>query len=477
MTLRVMICVPVVLFLSLTALAQGTRRAVWAGQFYEADPQRLSLQIDGMLAGAGPGSPAGTVPAALIVPHAGYVYSGQVAARAYRLVQGRDIQTVVVVGVAHRHGFPGASIYLRGGYETPLGMVEIDEPLAEELSRVSGFGFVPPAHREEHSIDVQVPFIQKALPGAKLVPVLTGLPNRDNMTRLAQAMAKVLPGKRALVIVSSDMSHFLTKKEASQRDSETISWLVDQDVDRLIPAVIGHDNRMCGGTGAVTALLYAAQLGRPRVELIDYADSSAAGGRRNQVVGYASLAVYADPHSESFELSNPEQQELVGIARRALELMVRRNQIFDPQLRHSRLGTPAGAFVTLKKQGRLRGCIGFIEPPGPLYRTVALAAGAAATRDQRFRPVTPAELPSIEIEISVLSPPRRIQDPGLVEVGKHGLIVSQGGRKGLLLPQVPVENQWDRRMFLQQACLKAGLPKDAWKRGAELFVFEALVFH
>ena len=474
---HIVFCVLGVLFLSLPVLAQGTRRAVWAGQFYDAEPRRLSARLDGMLIEAGPRSPGGTMPAALIVPHAGYVYSGQVAARGYRLVQGHDIQTVVVVGVAHRHGFPGASIYPRGGYETPLGTVAIDEPLAAELSRVSGFGFVPQAHREEHSIEVQVPFIQKTLPGAKLVPVLTGLPQRDTMKRLAQAMSEVLPGKRALLIVSSDMSHYLNKSEANQRDSETISWLVAQDVDSLIPAVIGHGNRMCGGAGAVTALFYAGRLGRPRVELISYADSSAAGGDRTQVVGYASLAVYADPGPEAFELSGPERQELLEIARQALELMVGRSQIFSPRIRHSRLDTPAGAFVTLKKHGQLRGCIGFIEPPGPVYQAVALAAGAAATRDHRFRPVTPEELPTIEIEISVLTPPRRIQDPDLVRVGKHGLIVSQGERKGLLLPQVPVENRWDRRTFLQQACLKAGLPRDAWRKGAELFVFEALVFH
>jgi AmmeMemoRadiSam system protein A/AmmeMemoRadiSam system protein B len=384
---------------------------------------------------------------------------------------------VVVVGTSHRHGFPGASIYLQGAYETPLGSVEIDAPLAAELSRASGFGCVPRAHRQEHSIEVHVPFLQRALPEAKLVPVLTGLPRRENMTRLARALAEVLPGKHALVIVSSDMSHYLAKQEANTRDSETISWLVAQDADRLIPAVIGNENRMCGGAGAVTALLYAKHLGRSRVDLISYADSSEAGGGRNQVVGYASLAVYAAPRPQRFELSDSDQQELMEIARQALELMVRRNRVYDPRIRNARLDTPAGAFVTLKKHGRLRGCIGFIEPPGPLCQAVALAAGAAATRDHRFPPVEPEELSSIEIEISILTPPRRIRDPDQVTVGKHGLIVSRGERRGLLLPQVPVENRWDRRTFLQQACIKAGLPRDAWRNGAELFVFEALVFH
>ncbi|MFA9452556.1 MAG: AmmeMemoRadiSam system protein A, partial [Candidatus Aminicenantaceae bacterium] len=140
------------------------------------------------------------------------------------------------------------------------------------------------------------------------------------------------------------------------------------------------------------------------------------------------------------------------------------------------LHSPAGAFVTLTKQGRLRGCIGFVEPIAPLCKTVTLAAIYAATRDNRFPPVTSSELKSLEVEISVLSVPRKISDPNQVKVGKHGLIISLGDRRGLLLPQVPIDNGWDRQTFLQQACLKAGLPQDAWRSGAEIQVFEAQVF-
>ncbi len=466
------------LFLASTAGGQGVRKPVWAGQFYDARPEKLSRQLDDMLGQAG--SQASPPPglAALIVPHAGYVYSGPVAAHAYSLVRGAEVETVVIVGVAHRHGFQGASIYGSGGYATPLGIVAVDTHTASALADASGFRFVEAAHREEHSIEVQVPFIQKVLPHARIVPVLMGLPSPDTMRRMADALAKVLAGKKALVIISSDMSHYLSQREAKARDAETIALLREMDTDLLIRRVLAHENIMCGGAGAVTALFYAQLLGRPRVEILKYADSSEGGGGRERVVGYLSAAIYAgNEPGWAGSLSPPDRQELLHIAGKAIEMIVRDNRVLEPQPSSPVLNTPAGAFVTLKKQGRLRGCIGFVEPVAPLYKTVTLAAIYAATRDNRFPPVAASELGSLEVEISVLSPPRKIKDPDQVMVGKHGLIISRGDRKGLLLPQVPVENGWDRLTFLQQACLKAGLPQDAWRSGAEIFVFEAQVFH
>ena len=458
---------------------QGIRRAVWAGQFYEASADRLSRQVEELLSGIEPAHapPAGL--AALIVPHAGYVYSGAVAAHAYRLVQGLDIDTVVVIGVAHRVGFKGASIYLKGGYATPLGVVKVDEDKTAALAQATGFGFVPEAHREEHSIEVQVPFIQKALPQSKIVPVLMGLPTKESMQVLAQALSGILAKTKSLVIVSTDMSHFLSKKQANALDAETITLLKTQNLDSLIEHILDHDNRMCGGGGVVTALLLARQLGQSRVEILKYADSSDSGGDARQVVGYLSAAVFVDKDKPAGAgaLARAEQKELLNMARTAVAHMVRDSRIWEAAPQHPDLQIPAGAFVTLKKAGRLRGCIGFTEPVGPLYKTVILAAIYAATRDNRFPPVAESELDALDIEISVLSPAHTISDPGRIEVGVHGLIISQGERRGLLLPQVPVENNWDRQTFLQQACLKAGLPRDAWKTGAEIRVFTAQVFH
>ncbi len=472
-------CAWALFFLAGPLTGQGIREAVWAGQFYESNADRLATQVEGFLSRVKPAPPSSAGLAALIVPHAGYVYSGAVAAHAYRIVQGLDIETVVILGVAHRVGFKGASIYLKGGYATPLGVSDVDEGMAAALARATGFGFVPEAHKEEHSIEVQVPFIQKALPRAKIVPVLMGLPTQESMQILAGALYRVLADTKSLVVVSTDMSHFLSKKQAQELDGDTISLLASQNINALTEHVLAHDNRMCGGGGLVTALLLAQQRGQARVEILKYADSSDFGGDERQVVGYLSAAVYVDKaHPKgAARLDRDEQKELLHMARNAVAHMVRNSQIWEANPQHPDLQIPAGAFVTLKKAGQLRGCIGFTEPVGPLYKTVIAAAIYAATRDTRFLPITESELDALEFEISVLSPAHTISDPSQIEVGVHGIIILQGDRRGLLLPQVPVENQWDRQTFLQQACLKAGLPRDAWKKGAEIRIFEAQVFH
>ncbi len=455
---------------------QGIRKAVWAGKFYDARPEVLSQQLDMMLeqAGASPFSVKNL--RALIAPHAGYIYSGPVAAHAYRLVQGQTYDSVIVVSVSHSHGFSGGSVYPKGGYQTPLGVIEVDETLAQELMRASGFNYVPAAHTKDHTIEVQIPFIQKTLPKSKIVPIMMGIPQTDNVRRLAKAFAKVLPGKNALILISSDMSHYLTKKDAQALDANTIELLAALDCERLLKKIEDQDLPMCGGAGATAALLYAQGQGRTSLKVLHYADSSVASGDESRVVGYLAAAVYVEKEKE-FSLSREEKQELLQIARSAIETFVRNNQVLETKPKHPALLSPTGAFVTLKKNGQLRGCIGFVEPVAPLHQTVAMAAIYAACKDARFQPVTSRELKNLEIEISVLTPARQISNPERVRIGKHGLIITQDSHRGLLLPQVPVENGWSRQTFLQQACLKAGLPKDAWKSGAQIMIFEALVFH
>jgi AmmeMemoRadiSam system protein A len=194
-------------------------------------------------------------------------------------------------------------------------------------------------------------------------------------------------------------------------------------------------------------------------------------------VGYVAAAVYTDRPPSGFSLNTQEKKELLRIANSALEMYVLENQVFNSLTDNPKLVSKKGAFVTLKKRGRLRGCIGFIEPVLPLHQTIIQAAIYAASRDVRFKPVQASELKDIEVEISVLTPLQKINDPKEVEVGKHGLVIAKGDQKGLLLPQVPVENRWSRRTFLEQTCLKAGLPRDAWRTGADMYVFEAIVFH
>jgi AmmeMemoRadiSam system protein B/AmmeMemoRadiSam system protein A len=462
---------------SSSPLAQGIRKPVYAGLFYEKNANVLSAQIDRFLQNVKISSPPPGEIKALIIPHAGYIYSGQIAAHSYKLAQGKDYETVIVIAPSHRYGFEGCSIYPQGGYQTPLGVAEIDQSLASKLSKASGYRFVPQAHREEHSVEVQIPFIQKTLPQAKIVPVVMGIPQKKTMLTLAKALAEVVPEKKVLIIASTDMSHFEPKKNANEIDSNTISLIQSLNTNTLIRKMERHENIMCGGCAVVAALLYAQKKGESKVQILKYGDSSLSGGSPSRVVGYLAAAIYLETQAVKFSLSSEEKKVLLRLARLAVDQFITEKKIIDYTTQNPNFLAKRGAFVTLKKRGRLRGCIGFIDPLFPLCQTVIRASIYAAYEDPRFPQVSPEELKDLSFEISVLSPLERIRDPRQIKIGKHGLIISKKGKKGLLLPQVATENHWSREEFLQQTCLKAGLNKDDWKNGAEITVFEAIVFH
>ncbi len=458
--------------------AQDVRAPVWAGSFYDNDRARLSSQVDAYLENV-PELPTniGRIHA-LICPHAGYVYSGQTAAYAYRLVQGKPFETVVIIGVSHRYALDGCSIYLKGGFETPLGVARVDEEVAALIAKASGFSFVPQAHAEEHSVEVQVPFIQRALPGAKIVPILMGYPNRRHISALAEGLAEVCGDDKVLIVASTDLSHYLSKKNANSMDARTISLIRNLSANALLNKCARGENIMCGGGAVAATLIALKKAGEPKVEVLRYSDSSDVSGDEDRVVGYlaAAITIKSGPPRE-FSLSASEKRELLGLARDAVRAFITEKRVIDFDTQDANLLAERGAFVTLKKKGQLRGCIGFIEPVAALYETVIHSAIYAASEDPRFPPVKDEELQDLDIEVSVLSPLKRITDPGIVQVGKHGLVIAMGSQRGLLLPQVAVENGWDRETFLNQACVKAGLPPDAWKKGAEISVFEAIVFH
>lgn len=465
-------------FTACVSLSPKIRDPIVAGQFYPAQGETLSAQIESFLAKTQVEAPSEGLQV-LIVPHAGYVYSGQVAAEAYSLVKGKNFQSVVIIAPSHRYRFEGVSIYPQGGYKTPLGVAEIDESLASRLSTVSGFNYIPAAHEKEHAVEVQIPFIQKTLPQAKIVPVVMGNQTSPTITTLAKSLSKVLPGENALVIASTDMSHYLPKEKARAKDSQTISLIKSLKTKTLMKKVTEGENIMCGGGPVVSALVYAQEKGKPRVKILKYADSSQSGGPRNRVVGYLSAAVYTSspPGASSFSLSGEEKERLLELAQSAITLYIKENKILNYHPQNPKFLTKKGVFVTIEKKGELRGCIGFIEPRLPLYQTLIQAAVFASTKDARFPPVSPDELDDLKIEISILSSLKKINNPGKIEVGKHGLVVTQGDKKGLLLPQVAVENGWSGKTFLDQACLKAGLRPDCWKKGADIYIFEAIVFH
>jgi AmmeMemoRadiSam system protein B/AmmeMemoRadiSam system protein A len=459
------------------ARAQGVRKPMFAGAFYDGDKTTLAARIDGYLNDVKdlPKIPGDV--RAIICPHAGYVYSGQTAAYAYKLVQGKPYETVIIIGTSHQYALDGASIYLKGGFETPLGIVPVDEELASSIAKASGFSEVAEAHAKEHSVEVQVPFIQKALPDAKIVPIVLGYPTRQNVYALAEGIAKACGEKKVLVVASTDLSHYLSKADANSLDAKTIALVRNSKADTLITKCLSGENIMCGGGGVAATLIALKKSGQPQVEVLRYSDSSEASGDEVHVVGYLAAAVTVGKPAAEFSLSAEEKKELLRLARQAVQTFVTEKKAIAYETDDPNLLAERGAFVTLKKKGELRGCIGFIEPVASLCETVIQTAIYAATEDTRFTPVRPEELGDLEVEVSVLTPLKKIDNPRTVQVGKHGLIISMGRNRGVLLPQVPVENNWDRETFLAQACLKAGLPPDAWKKGAEISVFEAIVFH
>jgi AmmeMemoRadiSam system protein B/AmmeMemoRadiSam system protein A len=460
------------------AAGQSVRPAVFAGQFYPDDPAALAAAIDGYLAAAAPReAPAGRL-VGLIAPHAGYAYSGRTAGAAYALAKGRKFDTVVIIGPSHRVAFEGSAIWPEGGFRTPLGVARVDAELAAAIAKASGARYLPEAFAEEHSVEVQVPFVQRALPGAAIVPIVMGRQTRTTVRALASALGKTCLDKDVLVVASTDLSHYLPKDQAQATDAETAALIRGLKTETLIRKAEAGENVMCGGGPVATVLLLAEKAGRPQVRVLARTDSSSSGG---PVVGYLAAALFAGtgdgPAPQTHTLSAEERTALLRLARTAVAEFLAKGAEIEDRSGLAKLREPRGVFVTLTRNGQLRGCIGFIAPVFPLGQAVIKAAVYAATEDPRFPRVAASELAGLRFEISVLTPAREIDDPKAVNVGLHGLIVEKDGRSGVLLPQVAVDEGWDRTTFLDQVCLKAGLPRDAWKRGAKLSVFEAIVFH
>ena len=463
-------------------LSQGIRRAVHADRFYPKDAETLSRMIDSLMKTAEKSPRVQGRIIALIAPHAGYPYSGKSAALAYSQVRGMAFHSVVILSPSHQYGFNGASIYSAGSYETPLGNVAVDTDLAERISQRTGFEYVPKAHAYEHAVEVQLPFIQTVLPQAKIVPIVMGIPKKKTIVLLAESLSEIVEDNNVLIVASTDMSHQLPKEAANKVDRKTIDLIESYRTDSLVKKLEQQENIMCGGGPVATVLYYSQTKNNTRVNLLDYTDSSETTGDTREVVGYMAAAIITDvPQLQSspipFSFSEGGKKELLEIAHTALEAAIKTGERLEIKPKHSQLETRKGAFVTLRKSGTLRGCIGFVDPVLPLYQTVMQAAIYAALRDPRFQAVRTEELENIEIEISVLSPLTKIDDVQKIQVGKHGLVISRGERSGLLLPQVAVENNWNRLTFLEQACLKAGLTKNAWRNGADILIFEALIIH
>jgi hypothetical protein len=474
------------------------REPAVAGLFYPKDPAELSRMIDALLAAAKVEPAAGEL-RALICPHAGYPYSGPVAAHAFRLLAGREYQTVVVMGPAHYAELRAAAVTDAAVWRTPLGDVPISDK-ARRLGQLAPFALNPrcrvqrpdwyrqasrpapevdTAETWEHSVEVEVPFLQRTLKRFDLIPVVCG---EFDEQRAAKALLQILDD-RTLLVASSDLSHYYSSAMARNLDRHTV-----EAICRLDPDAIG-DGDACGHT-PIRTLLYVAKERGWQARLLDARNSGDTAGDQARVVGYAAIAFYAPAqparaNTESAPAAGPhfttaDRRFLLGLARRTLRAVTAGGQL--PGLPAATLDpkfiAAAGCFVTLTKHRDLRGCIGYITPEGPLYQAVIDNARNAALRDQRFPPVTPREVDQLEIEISVLTVPLPLFFSSPEDLlrklhpGVDGVVLRIGGRSATYLPQV-WEQIPDRADFLNNLAEKAGCEPSAWRQSN----VSVLVYH
>lgn len=418
-------------------------------------------------------------PRILVVPHAGYQYSAVVAAAAYRQLAGYHYDGVVVVGFTHKSQFGGVSVDTVEALQTPLGELPVHQEGVAILRTYPGIIHQEEAHEsEEHSLEVQLPFIQVALDPVRVVPVLMGNWSLESAEQLAEALAGLARAGDYLFVFSTDLSHYHEYSKAEAIDEGTVNAMLHETPQAVHRLFQRGELEACGRGPIVTSLLLAGKLGYLKRELLLYANSGDTSGNPSSVVGYASVGMFErSPVAVAGRLSPEAGAALVGVARVTLERDIAGSPVTPVWLGgYPELSRASGLFVTLKKRGKLRGCIGRIQTDEPLATLLPKVALDAALRDGRFQPVTAQELSELHVEVSILTTPAKLSDPKELVPGRDGVILEHQGHRGVFLPQVWDETGWTRVEFLRElASQKAGLPPDAWER-ATLYVFQDQIF-
>jgi len=463
---------------------QSIRPPAVAGTFYPDDKNELDKILTGLINQSEKITTDGKL-RILIVPHAGIQYSGPTAAAGFKQIENLNYRRVIILGASHRAWFNHAAVFANGAWETPLGKVEIDENLAANLINESNIIEDNSPHQEEHSLEVELIFLQKVLKDFKIVPILVSQTDENLINDLAQKIAHNFDGQ-TLLVISTDLSHYPPYEVAKKVDNQTIEAILSgepkkfaQTIQNLEQAGYPNLQTACCGLEAVKVGLKVGQLLKVNWQKIKYENSGDTAGEKSQVVGYAAVGGFSkNLPADADYLDENAQKEALEIARKTLEEYLTSGKIPEISPKNPSLLENLGAFVTLRKHGELRGCIGEFEPKEPLYKVIQRMAAAAATEDPRFPPVSASELKDIKIEISVITPKRKISDWKEIELGKHGVVVQKGFHSGTFLPQVATETGWSLEEFLSQLCWqKAGLPADCYKDpSVNLYVFEAQVF-
>ena len=472
----------------------SVRESILAGSWYPGSRAALEAQVDGFFAAAKVKELPGKV-VGIVSPHAGYRYSGQCAAYGYKALKPGDCDVVVVMAPSHRMAFRGASVLDVDAYKTPLGLVPTDREACESLRKSPLFSNVPQAHAMEHSLEIQLPFLQRRLGEFKLVPIVIGRFGTGDFPTAATAIRDSVAGRRALFVASSDFTHYGARfgyrpftddvqERLKKLDMGAVDYILAKDMGGFVDYKERTGITCCGWQPIATLIAISEDTWRP--ELLHYYTSGQMTGDWDSSVSYVSLvfttpAEAAQAPAQDEGLTKQEQQTLLRLARETLESYVRHGK--EPEVDPKKLGlTPrlvekCGVFVTLKSRGRLRGCIGHIVGRLPLYQGVIVNAVNSAARDSRFSPVKPEELEDIEVEVSVLTPFREVSGPEGFVPGKHGIYIKKGRHSAVYLPQVAADQGWDRAETLTHLCQKAGLSRDEWQRpGMEFFVCTGQAF-
>lgn len=460
------------------------RKAVFAGQFYERSKEELTFQLRKLFENSSAPNKK-DIPQAIISPHAGYMYSGQVAASAYNQIpEQENYKHVFVLASSHQFHFNGAAIYTQGNYETPLGVVEVDKVLGKNLLKASDvFLDKPEAHESEHSLEVQLPFLQYNLGNNfKLVPIILGTNKQEDCKKLAAALKPYFT-RENLFVISTDFSHYPSYENANKIDLLTAQSICKNDPEELLETLDQNKSflfenlatSLCGWTSVLT-LLYLTKGGDYEYTQIDYQNSGDANiyGDKKRVVGYWALAVF--DKNISFTISEEEQSEILEKARTSITnyLSTGKKGKALPTKSEGILNEKAGVFVSVYVNGKLRGCMGGFAQEKTLNELIQEMA-VSSVRDRRFDAVQADEMEDMSIEVSVLSPLKRIQSPEEIELGRHGIYIKSGFNTGTFLPQVAKRTGWTVNEFLGRCSRdKAGLGWEGWKT-AELYTYEAII--
>ncbi len=466
-----------------------------AGKWYPDNEQEVSDEIDEYLSKVSDEPLQGVC--AVILPHAGYRWSGPTAAYALHQLRGQSFKRVIVIGPSHRVPMENvASLPDFTHYATPLGQVPLDRKFIAELRKHSPFRNIPRAHEGEHSVQIELPLLQRVLGGFQLVPIVVGDLERPTMQKMGRVLGGLIDPE-TLVVASSDFTHYGAnfgyvpfKEDVPDRlkalDGGAIEQVCNKDLDGLFDYLGTTGATICGrcSIGVLLSMLPDDAV----VHKLHYDTSGKMLGDFSSSVSYCAFAVTgrwpkAAPVTivaEPAALAAADQTRLLSLARATLTYALAKKKMPTTE----QLGmtpTPAmkqvfGAFVTLHKDGKLRGCIGEIIPLRPAYKAVMAQAVNAGLKDRRFPPVRPSELEAIDFEISVLTPARRVPSASEIVIGTHGIVLKKAGHSAVFLPQVATEQGWDLETTLMHLSQKAGLPGDAWREGVSFEVFEAIVF-